>query len=166
MDQARIDLLQQNWLEDQAYAHPQALQIGCGMKRIEGAMNTDPNPDREAWCDEVADAHQLPEAWTETFGSVVSSHVLNSLKDPHQAFLEMARVLKPGGYCCHVIPDWRYAPDRMSTRYFYDKHYQGWMGPEPFRDEIMGPLAGVFEIVELENFTEFNWSFKLVARKV
>jgi len=165
MDQETIDFLQQDWLEKQAEAHPWALQIGCGMKRIEGAMNTDPNPDRERWTDRVADAHDLPFC-DGVFGSVVSSHVINALRDPHVAFMEMARVLRFHGHICHVIPDWRYAPDRLSSHHPFEKMYQGWLGPEEFYKEIMAPLSGVFEVVKLENFTEFNWSFKLVAFKI
>ena len=162
MDQSTIDALQQAWLIEQATAHPPALQIGCGMKPIVGAVNTDPNPERARWADYQCYADNLPFE-DASFGSVVSSHVINSLPDPGEAFREWARVLKPGGMCCHVIPDWRYAPDRKSSKYPFERQGFGWMGPEPFRTEIMAPLADVFQVIELANFTEFNWSFKLVA---
>lgn len=162
MDQRMIDYLQQAWLVEQAESSPRALQIGCGMKPIQGIINTDPNPDRWAYSDIAADAHRLPFE-TGTFGCVVSSHVINSLKDPLRAFREMARVLASGGMCCHVIPDWRYAPDRKSSGYPFERQHFGWMGPEPFSNEVMVHLSDVFSVIELENFRGFHWSFKLRA---
>lgn len=163
MDQVTIDRIQQDWLVEQANAHPPALQIGCGMKPIRGAVNTDPNPDRQAWADVPADAHDLPFD-PQRFNCVVSSHVINNLRDPALAFQEMARVLRPGGWSCHVIPDWRYAPDRKSSHWPYERQHIGWCGPDEFRAwfEAEG-LAELFEIVECESFPEFNWSFKLRA---
>jgi SAM-dependent methyltransferase len=165
MDQATIDRIQQMWIAHQANIHPPALQIGCGMKPIPGALNTDPNPERARWADTPADAHALPFE-PETFGCVVSSHVINNLRDPVLAFREMARVLVPGGWICHVIPDWRYAPDRKSSRYPFDKHHYGWRGPDEFSMWFTPVLGDLFEMVELANFTEFNWSFKLRAVKL
>jgi len=162
VDQATIDFLQQQWLVDIAAAYPPALHVGCGMKPIIGAVNTDPNPDRRQWADVPCDVHAMPFD-DAAFGCVLSSHVINSLRDPIAAFREMARVLRPGGWCCHVIPDWRYAPDRKTSRYPFERQSFGWHGPEAFRTEIMSQLADVFEVVELANFREFNWSFKLRA---
>jgi SAM-dependent methyltransferase len=45
-----------------------------------------------------------------TFDVVFSSHVLEHIADPSQIHSEIRRVLKPGGYCVHVMPTavWRF----------------------------------------------------------
>lgn len=161
MDQQQIDDFQQGWLIAQVDANPRALQIGCGMKPIEGAVNLDPNPDRWPWANVAADGHRLPFA-DGAFGCVVSSHVLPHLHHPVRALREMARILRPGGMIAHVVPDLRYAPRRFSTRYPFANQPHGWDGPDDFWS-VMDQVRDVFRVIELEDFHEFNWSFKLRA---
>ena len=161
MQQREIDRIQQLWVEARVFEYPPALQIGCGMKRIPEAVNVDPNPDRWAWADAAGDAHRLPFAGG-TFNCVVSSHVVPHLRDPLAAFVEMARVLKPGGIVAHVIPDLRYAPRRRETRHPFADQPHGWYGPADFW-QLAQRLDDVFYFVELENFSEFRWSFKVRA---
>ena len=160
MNQARIDRIQQRWIEDHVVG--QCLHVGCGQKYIPGALNIDPNPDRAGWRDEAWDVHDLPVA-DGTFDSVVSSHVIEHLVDPVAALREMVRVLRPGGVMAHIIPDHRYAPHRESGRHPFATHHHEWRGPEEFRPVIEG-VEGLI-VLECESFTEFNWSFKVVAAK-
>lgn len=162
MQQREIDRIQQLWVEARVFEYPPALQIGCGMKRIPEAVNVDPNPDRWAWADAAGDAHRLPFAGG-TFNCVVSSHVVPHLRDPLAAFVEMARVLKPGGIVAHVIPDLRYAPRRRETWHPFADQPHGWHGPDDFARTVVHHLTGLFKVVELCNFDRFNWSFKFVA---
>lgn len=162
MEQKQIDTLQQQWLIDHAVGR--CLHIGCGMKRIQGAINLDPNPDRYQWSDVAAVGLRLPFC-DAVFDSVVSSHVLNFFPDIGAALWEMARVLKPGGRMAHVVPDWRYAPDRMASHWKYEKQAQGWNGPQAFLAAVapLQELSNVIQFVCVDSFAEFNWSFKVEA---
>ena len=76
MDQAQIDLLQEQWIMRHAVEH--CLNVGCGERPIPWAVNIDPNPTRSKWSDYPFDVHDLPFA-DGSFDSVVSIHVLNAL---------------------------------------------------------------------------------------
>lgn len=162
MDQAMIDTLQQAWLVEQARGR--ALHIGSGMKPIPGAVNLDPNPDRRRWAEVSGFGDRLP-FMDGVFDSVVSSHVIPVFGDIVGALREMARVLRPGGTMAHVVPDLRYAPSRASSHWRFERQYNGWHGPDDLRRAIGNGLPEL-DIVELENFQEFQWSFKFVARKI
>lgn len=161
MDQVGIDHAQQVWLV--AQCRGRSLQIGSGMKPIPGAVNLDPNPDRRRWAEVAGFGDRLPFA-DGVFDTVVSSHVLPVFGDIVGALHEMARVLRPGGMMAHVVPDLRYAPSRASSHWRFERQYAGWHGPDDFRQSIGNGLPEL-DIVELENFSEFQWSFKFVARK-
>jgi predicted SAM-dependent methyltransferase len=161
--QHQIDVIQQRWIAGHAQVHPPALQIGCGMKPISGAVNMDPNPDRCGWVDVMADAHRLPFR-DGCFGSVVSSHVLPHLRDPVAALREAARVLGPGGEMAHVVPDLRFAPRRYSDKYPFAHQHHGWYGPTDF-EPVVDKLEDTFDVLELRKFAGFDWSFKFRAVK-
>lgn len=160
VEQRDIDNLQHEWLVDEC-ANARALNLGSGMRPIPGAVNLDPNPDRWAWADLGADAHRLPFP-DGTFDVVVSNHVLPHFRDPEAALREMARVLDLGGRIAHVVPDLRYAPRRRETRHPFADQPHGWYGPADFW-QLAQRLDDVFYFVELENFSEFRWSFKVRA---
>jgi len=132
------------------------------MKPIAGAVNVDPNPERWKWADVACDAHALPFG-DGCFDSAVSSHVVPSLRDPVVALREMARVLRPGGTMAHVIPDLRYAPQRTEHHHPFAHQPHGWHGPWEFAAEVAERVADAFFILVLENFAEFDWSFKVEA---
>ena len=162
MEQRHIDRIQQDWLEEQAV--PECLHVGCGEKPIPWAVNIDPNPSRARWIDYAYDVHDLPFA-DETFDSVVSSHVLPSLEDVDRAMAQMIRVLKVGGHMAHVIPDWRYAPRRCDPRHDWQFQRQGWHGAEdfcPFVERFSDRLY----VVELADFEQFKWSFRVIAERL
>lgn len=161
MDQATIDREQQVWLV--AQCRGRALHVGCGMKVIPGAVNLDPNPDRRKWANVAGFGDRLPFA-DGVFDTVVSSHVLPVFGDIVGALREMTRVLRPGGVMAHVVPDLRYAPSRASSHWRFEKQFSGWRGPADFKQAVGNGLPEL-AIVELENFKEFQWSFKFVARK-
>lgn len=170
MKQAEIDRIQQVWIEQFVRGVPEgkALHVGCGEKPIQGAANIDPNPDRAAWADYAYDVHDLPFE-DQTFDVIVSSHVLPALSDIDTAMREMIRVLKIGGVMAHVIPDWRYAPKRLEPRYFWDCQHQGWHGPDEFKafiDFYVKYPAWALDVVRLEPFPDFNWSFRFVAIRI
>jgi len=62
----------------------------------------------------------------------------------------------------HVIPDRRHTPHRHSTRHPFAHHHNEWCGPDEFR-HVMEQVSDVLQVLTLENFTEFKWSFKVVA---
>jgi len=160
MRQMQIDIEQQQWIE--AHADVPCLHVGCGEKPIPWAVNIDPNASRKRWRDFDYDVCDLPFG-DACFVSIVSSHVLPAIYDLDRAMAEMIRVLKPGGIMAHVIPDWRYAPQRKDTRHEWDYQHQGWYGPEEFRVYVARFLE--IETLELANFPGFRWSFKWLARK-
>lgn len=162
MEQREIDRIQQGWIE--RYVCGDCLHVGCGQKRIEGAVNIDPNPDRAEWADFPFDVHDLSFFEDESFDSVVSSHVLQALEDPVRALREMARVMRPGAVMAHVVPDHRYAPRLCDTRYPFQFQHQSWHGPEEFAP-VMDEVGDVLAVVILENFKAFDWSFKVVAMR-
>jgi SAM-dependent methyltransferase len=49
--------------------------------------------------DVVADLHALPQEWAQSFDALVSVSVFEHLERPWIAAREIARVLKPGGFC-------------------------------------------------------------------
>ena len=159
MQQAQIDALQQEWLV--AHAVGRCLHIGCGMKPVAGAVNVDPDPHKRAWADVAALGTRLPFV-DGVFDSVVSSHVLNLFPDIAIALQEMARVLKAGGTMAHVVPDWRYTPNHLTSRYVYQRQYSGWHGPQEF-EKAVGTLTGL--ALTATDFTEFKWAFKVEGVK-
>ena len=159
VNQQEIDHLQQLWIQE--HATGRALNIGCGQKRVVGAINLDMNPARWAWVNVTADAHVLPFP-DGVFDSVVSSHVIEHLHSPVAALREMARVLHPGGTMAHVIPDHRYTPHQHSKRHTFAHHYHEWCGPDEFKS-VMRQVAGMLRVIALEEFPGFRWSFRLEA---
>jgi len=164
MDQAQIDRVQQGWIVRASLKHPGlCLQIGQGKKPIMWAVNIDPNPDRWAWSDVAGDALALPFE-SGSFDAIVSSHVLEHLQDLRAGIREMLRVMKMGGQMYHVIPDARYTPHRESHRHPFAHHHNEWHGPIHFGAAI-ADIPGL-RVCKLENFPGFDWSFRLIGRKV
>lgn len=161
MRQSQIDEIQHRWILEQA--KPQCLHIGCGERYIPGAVNADPNPDREHWRDVDWYADDIPVA-DGTFDTVVSNHVLQAVEYPLLALVELRRVLKVGGTMAHVIPDHRFAPFKQDGRFPFQWMHNCWKGPEAFRS-LLEQVEGL-HILECASFTEFQWSFKVVAQKV
>lgn len=162
MNQSKIDQLQRAWLDERVVGR--CLNVGCGENPITTAVNIDPNPTRSAWRDYDYDVHSLPENWAGQFDSVVSNHVLPSLKDPVAALVEMARVMKPGAMMAHVVPDHRYAPRRRDRRFQFQYQHWCWYGPSDFMD-VMDEVADVLQLLLLKEFTQFDWSFRVEAVK-
>lgn len=51
------------------------------------------------------DAQLMASVADETFDFVHSSHCLEHMRDPHEAFHNWLRILKPGGYMVCLVPD-------------------------------------------------------------
>lgn len=156
--QPTIDHLQMSWLLGQVRGR--CLHVGCGEKYIAGVVNIDPNEGRRR-VDERWNVCALP-CEDGSFDSIISCHVLPSLQDFDAAMSEMARVLKPGGVMAHVVPDWRYAPERLCERHPWEYQHQGWYGPDEFARAIE-PYLDQLHVVELACFLEFDWAFKFRA---
>ena len=64
------------------------------------------------------------------FDLVVANNVLEHLEFPQQAFLEIARVLKPGGRCVAKTPNrWHYVPIIAScTPHWFHQWINAWRG--------------------------------------
>lgn len=63
----------------------------------------------------LGDAYQVPYP-EEYFEGVFCCWLLEHLSEPDRAFLEMYRILKPGGYACVIVP----SPNDMTA--FYDDY--------------------------------------------
>ena len=63
----------------------------------------------------LGDAYQVPYP-EEYFEGVFCCWLLEHLSEPDRAFLEMYRILKPGGYACVIVP----SPNDMNA--FYDDY--------------------------------------------
>jgi len=159
MTQGWIDQIQQAWIITQATGR--CLHVGCGQKPIEWAVNIDPNPDRSPWADHDYNVCDLPFS-DDRFDSIVSSHVLPAVQDLYAAMYEMARVLKPGGYMAHVIPNWMHAPARLSPRFPWQYQHQGWYSPQDF-EEYMETYGDIFRVELCESFPDFEFSFRVRA---
>ena len=162
MKQQQIDKAQQHWLESKAFGR--CLHIGSGSKPIHGAVNLDPDPHKRRWADVAGAGLALPFV-SNTFDTVLSSHVLPLFADVNQALREMARVLVVGGRIAHVVPDLRYAPSRTSSHHRYERQYSGWFGPCDFLASL-DDLSDILLIVGVVEFEEFQWSFKVEALRV
>jgi predicted SAM-dependent methyltransferase len=163
--QSEIDCLQQAWIVDIANWNTPCLHIGCGEKYIAGAVNIDhATHDSRIMPDRILDAHHLDTVFGPgSFSSAVSSHVIPSLGNPVVVFKQIAYVLRPGGIMAHVVPDLRYAPARKDKRR-HDYQPWGWYGPDDFAP-VLAQVADLFDVVELAEFPDFHWSFKVVARR-
>jgi SAM-dependent methyltransferase len=86
-------------------AQSRVLNIGCGLKKLIGAVNVD------AWdvCkpDIVWDLNKVPWPWAEdnSFDTIYAYHVMEHLPNWWEVFKECARVLKVGGILEIRVPD-------------------------------------------------------------
>jgi SAM-dependent methyltransferase len=161
MEQRTIDRLQQTWLE--RWVRGATLHVGSGSKPIHAAYNCDPNPAVWEYADIACHGQKLSFR-DGTFDRVVSSHVFQLFADPRAVLQEMARILCWGGVMAHVVPDRRYAPDTTAWHHPFTIQRCGFFGPEEF-----APLVATLpelRVVQLEEFSEFRWSFKVVLVKV
>ncbi len=85
------------------YMYGKTLNIGCGKRRIEKALNLDIDPN--AFGDVYADAAALP-FYSEIFDCVVSAHCLEHIEQvPLIVLREWFRVLRIGGRMAIIIPN-------------------------------------------------------------
>lgn len=85
------------------YCKGKGINIGCGSRPIEGAINVDTDP--EAKADVYADASRLPFC-SNRFDYVVSSHCLEHVQEaPLLIIREWLRPLKIGGTLAFLVPD-------------------------------------------------------------
>jgi SAM-dependent methyltransferase len=158
MRQQMIDRIQHLWLC--SHIEGATLNVGCGVHPYPGAINIDPNPDRKPKPDFAIDVCHLP--WVDAcFDRIVSCHVLPALRDIDLAMREMIRVLKPGGYMAHVVPDWSVAPKRQDPRYPFDYQHQGWYSAEELR--AFFEQYPQLRVTTCQPFPQFRWSFRVVA---
>lgn len=74
------------------------------------------------------------------------------------------RILRPGGWFVHIIPDNRPATESGSHVFYQDSsHYHSWQADE-FYNNILSGLTDILEIVEFNTFNN-NFSFNVVGRK-
>ena len=85
------------------YCKGWGLNIGCGSRPIEGAINVDIDP--KAAADVFAPAQMLP-FYSNRFDYAVSSHCLEHVQEaPLLILREWHRVLKVGGVLAFIVPD-------------------------------------------------------------
>ena len=85
-------------------AYPVIINLGCGFKKIEGAINVDAfdicNPD-VLW-----DLNKTPYPFDDnSVDQIIASHVFEHLENWYGAFKECARILKEGGMFLIRVPD-------------------------------------------------------------
>ncbi len=90
--------------------------------------------------DRVLDAQNLDLA-DESVRSLYAINVFHHLPDPEQFFLELIRVLKPGGGCILIEPHYgmlsRLVHTYLHTEEQFDRKMSGWVNPYS-----IGPLSG------------------------
>ena len=122
----RVETLIDEFLADEVIAGKTALDVGCGLgffsERLKrrGARVTacDIAPtlvertERRVGCASVvADVMELTDSFgTDCFDLVVSSECIEHTPDPHEALLQLAAVLKPGGYLSISTPNVVWSP--------------------------------------------------------
>lgn len=85
-------------------AHPVVLNLGCGFSKMVGAVNVDAFPICEP--DVVWDLNRTPFPWADnSVDHIEARHVFEHLDDWWAAFIECARILKPGGTLEIRVPD-------------------------------------------------------------
>lgn len=84
----------------------------------------------------VCDATQLLFA-DGSFDFVVTSHLIEHLKNPRAAIREWLRVVRPGGFVCLIVPNTLYTRGMNTDA---TPHYWEW-GPRDFRREVLGDLT-------------------------
>lgn len=161
--QEDIDRIQMAWLR--VWGEGKCLHVGCGEKYLEGCINIDPNPGRPR-VDYRHDVHDLPEYWSGIFDSVISCHVIPALRDPHRAFEEMIRVLRPGGVMAHVVPDNTYAPERHWTNHPWDFQHHNWYSPQEFCEDVLAPFDDLVKWELCKHFRLFRFSFRVRGYKL
>ena len=100
------------------------LDVGCGMRKLEGAIGVDYCRDSEA--DVIADAEHLPFRG-ETFESVHSQVLLEHLPNPFNGLKEQYRVLRKGGKLVCITDNASYYGWSLSPTYrhecIHEDHY-------------------------------------------
>jgi predicted SAM-dependent methyltransferase len=80
-----------------------ALNIGCGKRRIEGAYNIDLEIDSEA--DVLLDMTKLPWLWKDcSLDTIYMFHFLEHCPNPKEILSECHRILKPKGRIHITVP--------------------------------------------------------------
>ena len=113
------------------------LNLGCGKKKVDGAIGIDFNPDSAA--DIVHDLNVFP--WpleSDSFDRVVCRHVLEHLDDTIQVMSEIYRICKNGGIVDIVSPHFSSARTwdcpthkhgfTLKTFGFFGKNHAYWNG--------------------------------------
>jgi ubiquinone/menaquinone biosynthesis C-methylase UbiE len=91
----------------------------------------------------VGDAYSIPHP-DDSFNGVFCCWLFEHLQDPQAALAEVHRVLKPGGYCCIIVP----TPVDMCA--FYDDYTH----VRPFTRRSLDQLATA---VDFSRHTVTNW---------
>src|SRR5438552_17226312 len=74
---------------------PPILNVGCGLVRIPNSVGVDFDPQTKP--DVIHDLDQFPWPFPdERFERIVCSHVLEHLRNPRRALLEIRRIASPG----------------------------------------------------------------------
>lgn len=83
---------------------PVILNIGCGFRKIDEAINVDAFSNCEP--DIQWDLNKMPWPWRDnSVDGIYASHIMEHLTDWFAAFVECARILKPGGTLEIRVPD-------------------------------------------------------------
>jgi len=97
-------------LQDARYANTyfkgEGIDIGCGPDPLSKYSQQFPlMTGLTPWDLEDGDAQLMPNGKDESYDFVHSSHCLEHLYDPYEAFDNWIRICKPGGYIITTIPD-------------------------------------------------------------
>ncbi len=158
-----------NWYEGhermKPYLRGNGIDVACGHIKAPEAVGIDIVPRGEEYhpgytsvADLCFDAMDLPFR-DGTLDFVFCSHGLEHMPSPRSALREWARVLKPGGHLCCIVPDVRYVyfddPDAPGGRIYH--------GLEP--DKIRPMLDNIGLDVLYYDTIRDNYVFDIVARR-
>jgi SAM-dependent methyltransferase len=108
------------------------LDVGCGIRKAEGAVGIDRNPASAA--DVLCDLDRFPYPFAgNSFDSLLATHVIEHVSDVIRTMEEFHRLVRPGGRVRIVTPHYtdfssfcdpthRWHLNSFSFRYFGEKH--------------------------------------------
>jgi len=143
------------------------LNLGCGFRKKKGCINVDAFDICEP--DIVHDLNVFPYPWADdSIDGIIMWHVLEHLDDWWGAFLECARILKPGARLSIHVPD-----ESSSSAITYRDHnhvfcvwtFRGITGDQPYGQNAWAAIE--HETVPLKMisfrrvpFKKYNWMMR------
>jgi len=113
------------------------LDLGCGNRKMKGAVGIDINPDTEA--DVIHDLNQYPYPFEDsTFDEIYADNVIEHLDNVLKVMEELHRISKPGGNIIIKVPYFRskYASIDPTHRHFFTVESFSYFDPDHIHHKL------------------------------